>query len=169
MKILSIDHSFKRTGYGLLDGYNLVTTGAFTVGEMNFDNVYKFMEEVEWLLDSNKPDVVVLEKPAHIRNIEILRMLTSLYTSAIIACQKRSIPFSTVNPKMVKKHITGNGSANKEQVMKSLIEKYNFEEYMLCEKTYYKNNKDKVKSVDYDESDAIANAIYYIDKVEGNK
>lgn len=145
MRILSIDHSFKRTGVAVMEDYKLIYTGAEEFGEMSYENIEQFYSFVTFLIKNYKPDVVVTEKPAHMRNINILRMLTSLHTMAIIASIKASIPYSIINPKVAKKAITGKGNALKEEVMAKLIKDYGYEEEMLCKKNYYKKDKTKIK------------------------
>lgn len=162
MVILSIDHSFNRTGYAVLKNKELICTGSFNIGAMNYESMYKFQEEVETLIKMFNPERIVTEKPAHMRNAEIARMLSGLHTLIIMASIRHSIPYSIINPKNMKKHITGSGNADKSIVCKYLIEKYNYDEDMLCKKTYYKN-KEGIKKIDYDESDAVGNAIYYLE------
>lgn len=162
MRILSIDHSFKRTGVAVMEDYKIITTGAEYFGEMSYENIEKFYSFVTYLIKTYKPDIVVTEKPAHMRNIQILRMLTSLHTIAIIASIKASVPYSIVNPKIVKKAITGKGNALKEEVMDKLIQNYGYKEEDLCKKNYYKKDNTKIKNIDYDESDAVSNAVAYL-------
>lgn len=162
MKVLSIDHSFKRTGYSFLDDFKLLSTGSFELGKMTFENVLKFENNVNELIERYKPDIVITEKPAHMRNVEIARMLTSLHTSVILCSLKHHLPFDTVNPKAMKKAITGDGGASKTTVCESLVEKYGYDIDMLRNIHYYKKDKTKIKEIDYDESDSVANAIFYL-------
>lgn len=162
MKILSIDHSFKRTGFAVMEEYVLCGTGSFSVGKMSYENVYEFYKRVKSLIEQHEPDVIITEKPAHLRNGEISRMLTSLHTIIILASIESSIPYSVVNPKASKKAVTGYGSSTKNDVMRTLVEDYGYNEEMLCNKIYYKKDDSKIKSIDYDESDAVCNAICYL-------
>lgn len=162
MLILSIDHSFNRTGYAVLNNKKLISTGSFEVGRMTYESINEFRIKIEELIDKYNPHLIVTEKPAHMRNAEIARMLSGLHTTIIIASIRRSIPYSIVNPKNMKKHITGKGNADKSDVCKCLVENYNYDEDMLCKKTYYKN-KDGIKKIDYDESDAVGNALYVME------
>ena len=162
MKILSIDHSFNRTGYAVLEDKELLCTGSEHIGNMSYKSINNFSILVEELIEKHNPDFIVTEKPAHMRNAEIARMLSGLHTIVILASIRRSIPFSIVNPKNMKKYITGSGNADKSVVCKCLVEKYGYAEDMLCTKTYYKN-KEGIKKIDYDESDAVGNAIYTLE------
>ena len=162
MLILSIDHSFSRTGYSLLDNYKLLATGSFCVGTMSYENIMAFQERVDNLIKTHKPEIVITEKPAHMRNGDIARMLTSLHTVIILACLRNNTAYYIVNPKIMKKLVTGKGNATKEDVCNVLIEKYKFPEEYLCHKEYYKKDKTKVKEIYYDESDSVGNAISYL-------
>lgn len=169
MRILSIDHSFKRTGYAVMENYTLYCTGSFSIGSMSYENVYEFYLKTKELIIKFEPDMIVTEKPAHLRNGEISRMLTSLHTSIILACIESSITYNVVNPKVSKKSVTGYGNSTKDDVMKTLVEDYGYEEAFLCRKVYYKKDKNKVKSIDYDESDAVCNAICYLKESVNNE
>lgn len=164
MRILSIDHSFKRTGYSIVDeNKKLLCTGSIELGNMTYKNILKFRERIIELLEIHKPDVVVTEKPAHMRNGNIARMLSGLHTEIILEVIKDRLDYGIVNPKTVKKHITGSGSATKEDVMRAIIEKYGYEEDLLCYEEMTKRSPIKVKEVHYDESDSVANALTYLD------
>lgn len=166
MKILSIDHSFNRTGYAIMEDYKLICTGNFHLGGMSYENVLKFDNNINELIEKFRPEIVITEKPAHMRNVNIARMLTSLHTVIILASMRAGIPVHTSNPKTSKKVVTGNGSATKEDVCNALMSIYGYSEDMLCEKIYYKNNKTKIKKIEYDESDAVSNAIEFLNLKE---
>lgn len=162
MKILSIDHSFKRTGIAVMEDYKLIYTGEMCFGKMSYENIYSFYCNIIELIKHFNPDVIVTEKPAHLRNGEISRMLTGLHTALILASVRASKEYSIINPKVAKKAITGYGNATKDDVMQTLVEDYGYPEYMLCKKNYYKKEPNKIKNIDYDESDAVCNAICYL-------
>lgn len=167
MKTLSIDHSFRRTAYSYFEDLKLLSTGSFEVGEMSYENVLKFEEEINNVIDLYKPDLIVTEKPAHMRNVEIARMLTSLHTVCVLASIRRGLPYATINPKVMKKRITGDGNASKEDVCNVLVNKYGYDINMLRNVTYYKKDSSKIKKIDYDESDSVGNALHYLVNIKG--
>lgn len=160
MRRLSIDHSFNRTAYSLLEGKKLLCTGSFSLGHMSYENILEFKKFIDNLIETHKPDKVVTEKPSHMRNAEIARMLSGLHTVAVLSSVEHKLPYSIVNPKEMKKTVTGNGGATKEQVCDVLVKKYGYDEELLKNITYYKKDKNKIKNIDYDESDSVGNAIF---------
>ena len=163
MLALSIDHSFNRTGYSVIDENKVLRgTGSFELGKMTYENILEFRDEIRRLVLEYKPTVVVTEKPAHMRNVNIARMLSGLHTEVILEAIRNNIAYAIVNPKTVKKHIAGHGSATKEEVMEAMILKYDFDRDMLCFNEMSKKKPIRILKTHYDESDSVANAITYL-------
>ena len=84
----------------------------------------KIFEEVLKLIDKYQPDEVAIEAPFFGKNVQSMLKLGRAQGVAMSAALYRNIPIFEYSPKKIKKSITGNGNASKEQVaqmLKSLL------------------------------------------------
>ena len=72
------------------------------------------------LIDSYKPDEIAIEAPFFGKNVQSMLKLGRAQGVAMIAGLSKEIPITEYSPKKIKKSITGNGNASKEQVAKML-------------------------------------------------
>ena len=72
------------------------------------------------LIDNYKPDEIAIEAPFFGKNVQSMLKLGRAQGVAMIAGLSREIPITEYSPKKIKKSITGNGNASKEQVAKML-------------------------------------------------
>ena len=163
-KIMGIDHAIR---YGMalyIENEGDISIETFTNTLTCKDNNDKFIEWYKVLnnsLDLYKPDVICTEQPKHLRNPKVLQFLTGLYTITILVAKLKGITVVECNPKTVKKAITGNGNALKEDVMNALRTEYNLTHEDLCHNVYYKDGI-RIKEIHYDKSDALALVHYYL-------
>ena len=80
---------------------------------------YIFERTVE-LIDTHKPDEIAIEAPFFGKNVQSMLKLGRAQGVAMAAGLSRQIPITEYSPKKIKKAITGNGNASKEQVAKML-------------------------------------------------
>ena len=161
MRILGIDHG-TRTGWSLAVDGIVVKTGSFQMKNPTKNTGKAFMDFLQFvdtLLDETKPDLVRLEKPAHMRNANILRYLVGLHSMAELACCKHNIPVKDIIPSQYKKQIAGDGRADKDGVLYALLKKGIPKEF-IYKPVFYKTDKQKIKELKYDESDATALALF---------
>lgn len=150
MRILGIDPGSRFLGFAVID----VNPQNIKVVEMG---VYKFNQSVDLnhrlvdvgtgmdeLLRSYKPNQVSLEKIFLGKNADSAFKLGHARGVVIYQCIDRKIPLFEYATRVVKKGITGRGSAEKEQVRATL------EAYLKIE---------KIKSLDA--SDALALAVHH--------
>lgn len=124
--ILGIDPGTTIMGYGLIDVQDKV------VKLIKLDNVSlqklsshelklkKIFEEVLSLIEEYNPDEVAVEAPFFGKNVQSMLKLGRAQGVAMAAALYRSIPIFEYSPKKIKKSITGNGNASKEQVARML-------------------------------------------------
>lgn len=162
MKFLSIDHS-TRSGFCFVDTEeDYIKTWQYLMTEKEEGKRY-----VEWLallhgvFNTHKPDILVIEKPAHMRNANISRFLIGLVALEKLIAEEHGSKVIEVVPTSLKKALTGNGKAEKESVAEAVLEHYKgiLEHKDIEEYEYYKKTG-KVRKIHYDKSDAVALNIF---------
>lgn len=122
MLILGIDPGTRSTGYGVIavEGrrHRLVTHGAITSGGSvtHPQRLEKIYRELMKVLDHFHPDECAIEMPVYGQNAQAMLKLGRAQAAAMLAAMHRQIPVTEYTPKEVKKSVTGNGNAAKEQV-----------------------------------------------------
>ena len=169
MKILGIDHG-KNTGFGFIDGGKLTSYGRLVIdGESTGDKMLKFYSYIYDLVEICKPDIIVAEMPNHLRNAKTSRTLIGYYMIIHLIATMKGINIVEAHPTSLKKAITGNGGASKEDVAITVAKIHNIDVENILEHDYYKTGERRglVKETYYDTSDAIALATYA--KLKGEK
>src|ERR1700761_7600338 len=113
-------------GYGLIE----VKGNAITLLEMDVlkpgkgSDSYKKLQliynTVSGLIIKYKPDVFAIEAPFFGKNVQSMLKLGRAQGVAIAAAMRHGLDVTEYSPKKIKQSITGNGNANKEQVLKML-------------------------------------------------
>jgi len=104
----------------------------------------KIYERVLSIIDSYHPDELAIEAPFFGKNVQSMLKLGRAQGVAICAAIQRDIPITEYEPMKIKKAITGNGAASKEQVAAML-------QRML-------NISDEIMDLQLDATDALAAA-----------
>lgn len=122
MIILGIDPGSRFTGYGVLE----IDGGAETVleyGVLNLDKLeshalrlHQIYQRLSQVVDRCLPDECAIEMPVYGRNPQSMLKLGRAQAAAMLVALNREIPVKEYTPKEVKKSVTGNGNASKEQV-----------------------------------------------------
>lgn len=122
MIILGIDPGSRCTGYGVLDvgaeGEQVIDFGVMRLEghadhHLRLKSIY---DQVTAVIDACVPDECAIEMPVYGRNPQSMLKLGRAQASAILAALNRQIPVTQYTPKEVKKSVTGNGNASKQQV-----------------------------------------------------
>lgn len=121
-KILGIDPGSRATGYAVLiqenTSYSVEVCDTLRMAKMDNhnDRLQYIFEEITKLIKKYKPDECAVETPVY--GVDPLAMLKlgRAQAAAILAITNQGIHVSEYYPKMVKKAITGNGNASKQQV-----------------------------------------------------
>ena len=129
-KILGIDPGSRKTGYALLveEGRNFRAAECGVIStthlEDQVDRLQFIYNKVTALLNNCSPTACAVETPVY--GIDPLAMLKlgRAQAAALLAISGQNLPVAEYYPKAVKKSVTGNGNAGKEQVawmLKKLI------------------------------------------------
>lgn len=120
--ILGIDPGTTVMGYGLIktkgEKIELITLGVIHLSKLANQalKLRKIFEKTLMLIDEYNPDELAIEAQFFGKNVQSMLKLGRAQGVAISAALYRDIPYTEYEPKKIKKAITGNGSASKEQV-----------------------------------------------------
>lgn len=120
--IIGIDPGTILTGYGILRCHGsqaeMVAMGVLQLGKM--ESHYRRLQEiyrgVGALIRRYRPDELAIEAPFYGKNVQTMLKLGRAQGVAIAAALESDLPITEYAPKEVKRAITGNGAASKEQV-----------------------------------------------------
>ena len=143
MRVLGIDPGSSQTGYGVIDELNRVH--GFGVVALTGDHMLRIQtiyHEVTKLVTLLKPNTCAIEMPVYGRNPQAMLKLGRAQAAAMLAILNQGVSVAQYTPKMVKRSVTGNGNASKEQVA-----------YMVTSLLEFNGLSD---GVPYDASDALA-------------
>lgn len=122
MIILGIDPGSRHTGYGVveIDGkqQRIVEYGVLHL-DVTADHVLRLKriyDRLTQVIERCLPDDCAVEMPVYGRNPQSMLKLGRAQAAAMLAVLNREIPVTEYPPKEVKKAVTGNGNASKEQV-----------------------------------------------------
>jgi crossover junction endodeoxyribonuclease RuvC len=122
MIIMGIDPGSRHTGYGVLEvegrterliEYDVLHLDVDDGHELRLKHIYDRLTQV---IERCLPDHCAIEMPVYGRNPQSMLKLGRAQAAAMLAVLNRGIPVTQYTPKEVKKSVTGNGNASKEQV-----------------------------------------------------
>lgn len=135
-RILAIDPGTRETGYAILTSrYDLITWGVKTFRRN--PSPRKLLDEakrtIERLIDLDKPDVLVIEKPffgGHWKSIPQLSVLADEFKAL---GKEKNLKVVELSPITVRKVLCGKGRATKRKLARTIIK-----EYFPALKRYYR-------------------------------
>lgn len=122
MIVLGIDPGSRHTGYGVVcleDGketlveYGVLHLDTQATHELRLKHIYDRLSQV---VERCLPDECAVEMPVYGRNPQSMLKLGRAQAAAMLVALNREIPVTQYTPKEVKKAVTGNGNASKDQV-----------------------------------------------------
>ncbi len=122
MVILGIDPGSIKCGYGLLDldrrtivaaGADVVKTKANDSLHIRINHIYTKINEI---INEYNPDVIAVESIFYGKNIQSAFTLGHARGVILLAIAQNETKFYEYSPREVKKAVTGNGNASKNQV-----------------------------------------------------
>lgn len=131
MIILGIDPGSRRTGYGVVEVLGkkerLIEYGVLhlDVQESHALRLKQVYDRLLQVIDRCLPDECAIEMPVYGQNPQSMLKLGRAQAAAMLAVLNRQIPVAQYTPKEVKKSVTGNGNASKQQVwfmVRSILE-----------------------------------------------
>ena len=117
-------------GYGLIhqkgNKIELITLGVVKLSKLSnqAQKLQKIFKRTLSLIEEYNPDEMAIEAQFFGKNVQSMLKLGRAQGVAIAAALYRDIPYVEYAPKKIKKAITGNGNASKEQVaamLKTLV------------------------------------------------
>lgn len=94
----------------------------------SYQRLQKIHHKIVELIDLFKPDCFAIEAPFFGKNVQSMLKLGRAQGVAIAAAMQTNLEVCEYSPKKIKQSITGNGNADKEQVMKMLQNLLQFKE-----------------------------------------
>ena len=82
-----------------------------------------FLQLVNFFKDE-EPDMVYIENSPYLQNIKVTLQIHSVVDSVRFACVLNGIPFQTVEVTSWKKHVLGNGKADKATIKQFAVTKW---------------------------------------------
>lgn len=132
--ILGIDPGTLVMGYGLItvkdNKVSLLELGVLKPGKVkdSYKKLQLIFNTVSGLITKYQPTDFAIEAPFFGKNVQSMLKLGRAQGVAIAAAMRHGLEVTEYSPKKVKQSITGNGNADKEQVMKMLQTLLSFKE-----------------------------------------
>jgi crossover junction endodeoxyribonuclease RuvC len=124
MLILGVDTSLRSTGYGVLsvegsrmraiDFGNIKNSPKLPVSQCLRAIHSRILE----LIEEHKPDVLSIESVIYAKNACSMLLLGQARGAVIVAAADKSIPIYEYEPRQMKRAVTGNAMAEKEQIQR---------------------------------------------------
>ncbi len=123
MRILGIDPGLGVTGYGLIEegSFRLIEAGVIRTAANTpiEERVKKIFDEISGIIEEHRPEVLVLEKIySHYKHPATSILMGHARAMACLVCGNRNIKLINYPSTRIKKVITGNGHASKDQVQR---------------------------------------------------
>jgi crossover junction endodeoxyribonuclease RuvC len=124
--ILGIDPGTIVMGYGLItvkdNKVSLLELGVLKPGKIKdgYKKLQLIFNTVSGLITKYQPTDFAIEAPFFGKNVQSMLKLGRAQGVAIAAAMRHGLEVTEYSPKKVKQSITGNGNADKQQVMKML-------------------------------------------------
>lgn len=127
LRVVGIDPGLRITGYGIVDGtgnsFSLVEAGFVSTNEQDpmsvrilsiYDDVLSVIEEAD------AECVAIEELYAHYAHPRTAILMGHARGAIMLAAAKCGLPVASYSATMIKKSLTGNGHASKEQVQRMI-------------------------------------------------
>lgn len=132
--ILGIDPGTLLMGYGIIEvhskGVTLIIMDVLKLSPKKdaYERLQIIHEKVCELVNNHNPHVLAIEAPFFGKNVQSMLKLGRAQGVAIAAAMQAGVPVTEYSPRKIKQSITGNGNADKLQVLKMLQRILSFDE-----------------------------------------
>lgn len=132
--IIGIDPGTLFMGFGIIEvahsGMTLIIMDVLKLSPKRdaYQRLQIIHQKVCELLETHSPNEFAIEAPFFGKNVQSMLKLGRAQGVAIAAAMQAGIPVTEYSPRKVKQSITGNGNADKLQVLKMLQRLISFEE-----------------------------------------
>lgn len=130
MKVMGVDGALGTTGIAVVDGGTVIQITKIRTAKVKKTpdesaRLKQIADEFQTLLMFHNPEIVVMENQ-HVSRVNPKTSLGLARVRGVIQliCALRNIPFCTLEPGEIKKHVTGKGNAKKELVQEKIVELY---------------------------------------------
>jgi crossover junction endodeoxyribonuclease RuvC len=123
MKILGIDPGLQVCGYAVVDGDSLIEAGAIrTNAKAPIETkLNQIAEDIESLLKKFAPEIVAVEELySHYAHPKTAILMGHARGVILQACAAAGVEVRSFSATRIKKSLTGNGRASKEQVQRTI-------------------------------------------------
>ena len=123
MRILGIDPGLQVCGYAVVDGDSLIEAGALRTNAKSpiEAKLNRIAEDIESLLGKFKPEVVAVEELySHYDHPKTAILMGHARGVILQTCAAAGIEVKNFSATRIKKSLTGNGRASKEQVQRTI-------------------------------------------------
>jgi crossover junction endodeoxyribonuclease RuvC len=127
MRILGIDPGLQVCGYACVDvdgaGEHLIEAGVLRTEERQpiEERLNRIAEDIGTILENFKPEVVAVEQLySHYEHPRTAILMGHARGVILQKCAESGIEVKSFNPTRIKKSVTGNGRAKKEQVQRTI-------------------------------------------------
>jgi crossover junction endodeoxyribonuclease RuvC len=123
MKILGIDPGLQVCGYAIVDGDSLIEAGAIRTNPKSLLEVKlnQIAKDIESLLKKFKPEIVAVEQLySHYAHPRTAILMGHARGVILQSCAAVGIEVKSFSATRIKKSLTGNGRASKEQVQRTI-------------------------------------------------
>ncbi len=122
-RILGIDPGTNVLGFAIIDAdtkhIQVIEIGVLTfahIGEAHTDKLRYIFEQVQDIIQQYSPVEMAIEAPFFGKNVQAMLKLGRAQGVAIAAGMVNGLAITEYMPKKIKRAVTGNGNASKEQV-----------------------------------------------------
>lgn len=122
-RILGIDPGTNVLGFAIIETerqqIHLIEMGVLTFAHISDEHTVKLryiFEQVQDLIRQHKPEEMAIEAPFFGKNVQSMLKLGRAQGVAIAAGMVNGLDITEYMPKKIKRAVTGNGNASKEQV-----------------------------------------------------
>lgn len=122
MRVLGIDPGTLCTGYGIIESlgnqYQFIHFGIVknTQKSLLSDRLANIYQQLNDVIEEYQPDVASIEEIFFCKNVNSAVKLGEARGVAILVAKNNQLPVVEYSAKQIKKAVTGNGNAKKEQV-----------------------------------------------------
>lgn len=123
MKILGIDPGLQICGYAVVDGDSLLEAGAIRTNAKSPIEVKlnQIAEDIESLLKKFKPEIVAVEQLySHYAHPRTAILMGHARGVILQTCAAAGVEVKSFSATRIKKSLTGNGRASKEQMQRTI-------------------------------------------------
>lgn len=123
MKILGIDPGLQVCGYAVIDGDSLLEAGAIRTNPKSpiETKLNQIAEDIESLLKKFKPETVAVEQLySHYAHPKTAILMGHARGVILQSCAAAGVEVKSFSATRIKKSLTGNGHASKEQMQRTI-------------------------------------------------